>query len=95
MTAPVTAPIAFAAGAVPLTGGSGGLAGHAMGLVTLLSLNAGWLYSGTLLAALVALIRRIALIKRRARERTRQRRRPSRPPRSPRCSEDERARSRR
>ncbi|MBT2387058.1 DUF6542 domain-containing protein [Streptomyces sp. ISL-11] len=94
-TAPVTAPIAFAVGAVPLSGGSGGLAGQAMGMVTVLSLNAGWLYAGTLLSALIAFARRVALIRSRRRERSRQRRRPSRPPRSPRCSGAERERSRR
>ncbi|MGW1071373.1 DUF6542 domain-containing protein [Streptomyces sp. NPDC002537] len=93
VTAPVTAPIAFAVGAVPLTGGPDTLLGHLMGLVTVLSLHAGWLYSGTLLAALIALVRRMLLVRRRRQDRVRQRRRPSRPPRSPRCSTAERARS--
>ncbi|MBB4891532.1 hypothetical protein FHS39_000532 [Streptomyces olivoverticillatus] len=93
MTAPVSAPIAFAVGAVPISGGGGGFAGRLMNLVTLLSLHAGWLYSGTLLAAVIALVRRIVLI--RTRRRVRPRKRPSQPPRSPRCSPDERARYRR
>ncbi len=93
MTAPVSVPIAYAVGAVPLCDGTGGWLGRLMSLVTLLSLNAGWLYSGTLLAALIALVRRIALITRRRRERRRQQ--PSRPPRSPRCSGDARGRPRR
>ncbi|WP_449476717.1 DUF6542 domain-containing protein [Streptomyces abikoensis] len=100
-TAPVAAPIAFAVGAVPLVGAAGpagaggGVGSRVMGLVTLLSLNAGWLYAGTLLTALVALLRRIALVRRRRRARLRRLQRPSRPPRSPRCSPAERARSRR
>ncbi|RLU99508.1 hypothetical protein CTZ27_16180 [Streptomyces griseocarneus] len=93
VTAPVTAPIAFAVGAVPLSDGPDTFGGHVMGLVTVLSLHAGWLYSGTLLAALIALVRRMAVIRQRRLERVRQRRRPSRPPRSPRCSAAERARS--
>ncbi|MCD9142629.1 DUF6542 domain-containing protein [Streptomyces albireticuli] len=95
VTAPVTAPIAFTAGAVPLTDGDGGFAGQAMGMITLLSLNAGWLYAGTLLAGALALVRRIMLVRARRKQRNRQRRRPSRPPRSPRRSGAEQARSRR
>ncbi|MGW2600111.1 DUF6542 domain-containing protein [Streptomyces klenkii] len=96
-TAPVAAPIAFAVGAVPLVDAEGGVGSRVMGLVTLLSLNAGWLYAGTLLTALVALSRRVAAVRRRRRARLRrtQRQRPSRPPRSPRCSPAQRARSRR
>ncbi|MFE5872709.1 DUF6542 domain-containing protein [Streptomyces roseifaciens] len=97
VTAPVTAPIAFAVGAVPLAGGGDGAGAKVMGLVTLLSLNAGWLYAGTLLTALITLVRRIVLIRRRRRARLRrsQRQQPSRPPRSPRCSPAPQARSRR
>ncbi|GHF60680.1 membrane protein [Streptomyces mashuensis] len=95
MTAPVSVPIAFAVGAVPLSDGTSGLGGRVMSLVTLLSLNAAWLYAGTLLAGLIALVRRVALIRERRRERLRQRRqRPSRPPRSPRCSPGGRGRFR-
>ncbi|MFF7730939.1 DUF6542 domain-containing protein [Streptomyces sp. NPDC008001] len=98
-TAPVSAPIAFAVGAVPLAAGAGGdgAGSRIMGLVTLLSLNAGWLYAGTLLTALVALTRRIVLVRRRRRARVRrlQRQRPSRPPRSPRRSPARQGRSRR
>ncbi|MFI9205333.1 DUF6542 domain-containing protein [Streptomyces sp. NPDC053048] len=93
MTAPVSVPIAYAIGAVPVSDGTGGFGSRVMSLVTMLSLNAGWLYSGTLLAALIALVRRIVLI--RLRRRARKRQRPSRPPRSPRCSPAERARPRR
>ncbi|MFG2180606.1 DUF6542 domain-containing protein [Streptomyces abikoensis] len=95
MTAPVSVPIAFAVGALPLSDGTGGLGGRVMSLVTLLSLNAGWLYAGTLLATLIALVRRVFLVRLRRRERLRQRQRPSRPPRSPRCSPAERGRPRR
>ncbi|MEU5048248.1 DUF6542 domain-containing protein [Streptomyces sp. NPDC021096] len=95
MTAPVSVPIAFAVGTVPLSDGTGGFGGRVMSLITLLSLNAGWLYAGTLLSALIALVRRIMLIRSRRRARNRLRQRPSRPPRSPRCSPAERGRFRR
>ncbi len=65
ITAPVNAPLAFAAGVWPLSGGSGGFGGHLMGMVSALSLHAGWLYAGTLLAALIALVRKAVLIGRR------------------------------
>ncbi|MGW1774108.1 DUF6542 domain-containing protein [Streptomyces sp. NPDC002104] len=65
ITAPITAPIAFAAGVWPVSGGSGGFAGEVMGLVSALSLHAGWLYAGTLVAALIALVRKAVLIGRR------------------------------
>ncbi|MBB4886061.1 DUF6542 domain-containing protein [Streptomyces netropsis] len=93
ITAPISAPIAYAVGGVPISGGGDGFGSQLMGLITLLSLNAGWLYAGTLLAALIALVRRIALIRARRRERNRQRKRPSRLPRSPRCSPAGRERS--
>ncbi|MGW1198651.1 DUF6542 domain-containing protein [Streptomyces sp. NPDC002536] len=96
LTAPVSAPIAFAVGALPISSSSGGgLGARIMGLVTVLSLQAGWLYAGTLLAALIGLYRRVALIRLRRRERHQQRKRPSRPPRSPRCSPGQQERSRR
>ncbi|WP_324290342.1 DUF6542 domain-containing protein [Streptomyces sp. H27-H1] len=65
ITAPITAPIAFAAGVWPVSGGSGGFAGEVMGLVSALSLHAGWLYAGTLVAALIAVVRKAVLIGRR------------------------------
>ncbi|MGW7028162.1 DUF6542 domain-containing protein [Streptomyces xanthophaeus] len=65
ITAPISAPIAFAAGAWPISGGSGGFGGHLMGLVSALSLHAGWLYAGTLLAALIVVVRKAVLIGRR------------------------------
>ncbi|MCX5376152.1 DUF6542 domain-containing protein [Streptomyces sp. NBC_00091] len=65
ITAPISAPIAFAAGVWPVSGGSGGFGGELMGVVSALSLHAGWLYAGTLAAALIALGRRAALSGRR------------------------------
>ncbi|MFD3544129.1 DUF6542 domain-containing protein [Streptomyces sp. NPDC058655] len=65
ITAPITAPIAFAAGVWPISGGSGGFGGHLMGLVSALSLHAGWLYAGTLAAALIVVVRKAVLIGRR------------------------------
>lgn len=70
VTAPIIAPIAFAVGLVPLSGGNGGgFSGHFMGLVTSLALHAGWLYAGTLVAALVAVVRRVKLMGQRRRAR--------------------------
>ncbi|MFD9359871.1 DUF6542 domain-containing protein [Streptomyces sp. NPDC060031] len=65
ITAPIAAPIAFAAGVWPVAGGSGGFGGQLMGLVSALSLHAGWLYAGTLIAALIAVVRKSVLIGRR------------------------------
>ncbi|MEU6311160.1 DUF6542 domain-containing protein [Streptomyces sp. NPDC047014] len=65
ITAPIGAPIAFAAGVWPISGGSGGFGGQLMGLVSALSLHAGWLYAGTLVAALIAVVRKAVLIGRR------------------------------
>ncbi|WP_157868582.1 DUF6542 domain-containing protein [Streptomyces caatingaensis] len=95
VAAPVAVPIAFAVGALPVVGGAGGLTGRAMGLVSFLSLQAPWLYAGTLLAGLITLVRRVSLVRHRRLVRSQQRKRPSRPPRSPRCSPAEQARSRR
>ncbi|WP_127358434.1 DUF6542 domain-containing protein [Actinacidiphila soli] len=59
--APISAPIAFTV-AVALTAdsGTGGVAGHAMGAVTALALLTGWLYTGTLLAAAIVGVRKVA-----------------------------------
>ncbi|WP_329099288.1 DUF6542 domain-containing protein [Streptomyces sp. NBC_01439] len=65
ITAPISVPIAFAAGVWPISGGSGGIGGQLMGLVSALSLHAGWLYAGTLVAALIAVVRKAVLIGRR------------------------------
>ncbi|WUJ98540.1 hypothetical protein OHT02_25860 [Streptomyces platensis] len=63
--APVTLPIAFALGALPIQHGGDGFEGLLMGLFTVLALNAGWLYAGTLVCALLAILRRALLIARR------------------------------
>ncbi|MBT2405303.1 MULTISPECIES: DUF6542 domain-containing protein [unclassified Streptomyces] len=65
ITAPISVPIAFAAGVWPISGGSGGFGGELMGVVSALSLHAGWLYAGTLVAALIVVVRKAVLIGRR------------------------------
>jgi len=87
-------PIAFTAGLLPINDGGAGFAGQALGVFTALSLNAGWLYAGTLLTALIVLVRKVALMGRQRRRRQQRQPRPSRHPRSPRCSEAEPGRSR-
>ncbi|MEU6574426.1 DUF6542 domain-containing protein [Streptomyces sp. NPDC046805] len=67
MTAPVVVPIAFAVGLVPVADGGGGSAGRLMGLATALATQAGWLYGGTLVAGVIAIVRRIRLVRRRRR----------------------------
>ncbi len=70
ITAPIAAPIAFAAGVWPISGGSGGGFGaQLMGIVSALALHAGWLYGGTLVAALIAVGRKAVLMGRRGRGR--------------------------
>ena len=59
LTAPVVVPIAFAVGLLPVADSGGGLRGRLMGLVTALATQAGWLYGGTLVAGLIATVRRI------------------------------------
>ncbi|MET7357182.1 DUF6542 domain-containing protein [Streptomyces sp. NPDC005562] len=73
VSAPVGVPIAFAAGVLPIAGGTGGLGGQFMGLVTTLAFYAGWLYGGTLLAGLIVTVRRIKLMTRRREARPPQR----------------------
>ncbi|OPF76055.1 hypothetical protein VT50_0223930 [Streptomyces antioxidans] len=91
LAAPVAAPLAYTVGLLPINEGSAGLSGQAVGVFTALSLQAGWLYAGTLLTVVIALVRRAALVTRRRRQ---QRPRPSRHPRSPRYSEAAPVRSR-
>ena len=67
LTAPIVVPIAFAAGLVPVADSSGGTSGRLMGLFTALATQAGWLYAGTLAAGLIALARRIRLVRGRSR----------------------------
>ncbi|WP_432149035.1 DUF6542 domain-containing protein [Streptomyces sp. bgisy029] len=59
VTAPISVPIAFAVGVFPISGGSGGFGGQVMGLVTALAVHAGWLYGGTLVAGLIASVRKV------------------------------------
>ncbi|MEE1804282.1 DUF6542 domain-containing protein [Streptomyces sp. NPDC101062] len=59
VTAPITVPIAFAVGALPISGGTEGFGGQVMGLVTTLAVHAGWLYGGTLVAGLIATVRKV------------------------------------
>jgi hypothetical protein len=66
LTAPVVVPIAFAVGLLPMAEGDAGVLGRLMGLVTALATQAGWLYGGTLVAGVVVLCRRVALMRRRA-----------------------------
>lgn len=65
LTAPVVVPIAFAVGLFPVADGSGGLTNRLVGVFTALATQAGWLYGGTLVAGLIATVRRVRLLKRR------------------------------
>ncbi|MEV6549688.1 DUF6542 domain-containing protein [Streptomyces sp. NPDC051597] len=65
VSAPISVPIAFAFGIVPIAGGSGGVGGQAMAVVTALALHAGWLYGGTLVAGVIASVRKLRLMGRR------------------------------
>jgi hypothetical protein len=56
--APVAAPLAYTAGLLFVSPGSGGFGGTMMGLFTGLSTQAPWVYGGTLLAGVVVLVRR-------------------------------------
>ncbi|MGY1454547.1 DUF6542 domain-containing protein [Streptomyces sp. SS8] len=55
--APIAVPIAFTAGLVFVSGGSGGPADRLVELVTALAVHAGWLYGGTLTAVALAVAR--------------------------------------
>lgn len=63
VTAPVVVPIAFAVGLLAVA--DGGTGGRLMGLVTALATQAGWLYGGTLIAGLIATVRKVRLMNRR------------------------------
>ncbi|WP_416071871.1 DUF6542 domain-containing protein, partial [Streptomyces sp. ID05-04B] len=67
LSAPVVAPIAFSAGLLPVAVGGNGIGARLMGLATALATQVGWLYGGTLLAALTVLARglRLAVARRR------------------------------
>ncbi|WP_425588358.1 DUF6542 domain-containing protein [Streptomyces tremellae] len=69
VTAPIGVPIAFALGTVPVSGGTGGFAAQAMAVVTSLAMHAGWLYGGTLIAGVIATVRKIRQMGRRQSER--------------------------
>ncbi|WKX12215.2 DUF6542 domain-containing protein [Streptomyces sp. NL15-2K] len=71
VTAPVVVPIAFAVGLLPVADSGGGFGGRLMGLVTALATQAGWLYGGTLIAGLIASVRKVRLMARRAAARRR------------------------
>ncbi|MFC5802548.1 DUF6542 domain-containing protein [Streptomyces formicae] len=79
VTAPISVPIAFAVGTVPISGGLGGLGGQIMAVVTALAVNAGWLYGGTLIAGLITCVRKVRLMMQRRTNR-RPDRRPDRRP---------------
>lgn len=65
VTAPICVPIAFAVGTIPIAGGTGGFGGNIMAVVTALAVHAGWLYGGTLIAGLIASVRKIRQMGRR------------------------------
>lgn len=65
VSAPISVPIAFAFGIVPIADGTGGIGGQAMAVVTALALHAGWLYGGTLVAGVIASVRKVRLMGRR------------------------------
>lgn len=67
VTAPIGVPIAFAVGIAPIAGGTGGLGGRTMAVVTALAVHAGWLYGGTLVAGLIASVRKVRLMRARQR----------------------------
>lgn len=67
VTAPISVPIAFAVGIIPISGGSGGFGGQAMAVVTALAVHAGWLYGGTLVAGIIATVRKVRLMRARQR----------------------------
>ncbi|MFF8288057.1 DUF6542 domain-containing protein [Streptomyces sp. NPDC016309] len=67
VTAPISVPIAFAAGVVPIAGGPGGFGGRTMAVVTALAVHAGWLYGGTLVAGVITSVRKVRQMGRRQR----------------------------
>ncbi|MER6095062.1 DUF6542 domain-containing protein [Streptomyces sp. NPDC001728] len=71
VTAPIGVPIAFAVGVIPIAGGTGGFGGQAMAVVTALAVHAGWLYGGTLVAGVIASVRKVREMGRRQPPRTR------------------------
>ncbi|OII66960.1 MULTISPECIES: DUF6542 domain-containing protein [unclassified Streptomyces] len=76
VTAPISVPIAFAVGVVPIAGGEGGIGGHTMAVVTALAVQAGWLYGGTLVAGSLTCVRKVRQMGRRQQARAAAQRRP-------------------
>ncbi|MDX3238258.1 hypothetical protein PV392_21720 [Streptomyces sp. ME03-5709C] len=63
--APVSAPIAFTVALAVTAGGEGGgFTGHVMGLLTGLATLTGWLYGGTVGAAMIVAARKVAAVTR-------------------------------
>ncbi|MCI3221953.1 hypothetical protein OG705_23040 [Streptomyces sp. NBC_00838] len=69
VTAPISVPIAFAVGTFPISGGTSGIGGQTMAVVTALAVQAGWLYGGTLVAGVIASVRKVRQMGRRQRAR--------------------------
>jgi hypothetical protein len=70
VAAPVSAPIAFAVGiALTADSGDGSFVGRLLGLFTGLALMTGWLYTGTVAAAVIVAVRALRLPSRRRRSR--------------------------
>jgi hypothetical protein len=69
--APVVVPIAFALGLLMVIDGDGGVGSRLVGLVTALATQAGWLYGGTLVAGVIATVRRVRMLRRLAAQRRR------------------------
>ncbi len=81
VTPPIVVPIAFVVGLLPVAESADGPTGRLVGLVTALATQAGWLYGGTLVAGLIATVRKVRVRNRKA---ARQRARAPRPPARPR-----------
>ncbi|MDX3072095.1 DUF6542 domain-containing protein [Streptomyces sp. NPDC088354] len=62
--APVSAPIAFTIALAVTADGGGGLTGHVMALLTGLATLTGWLYGGTVCAAVITAVRKVAYVTR-------------------------------
>ncbi len=70
VVAPVTLPIAYTLGCLPIARSGAGSAGSLlMGVFTVLAVNAGWLYLGTALSVLIVGVRKCLLILRRRAQR--------------------------
>ncbi|GAB2803028.1 hypothetical protein GCM10027091_38790 [Streptomyces daliensis] len=61
-TSAVSVPLAFTIGLLLISDGGGSFGSHVMALFSALSSNAVWLYGGTLLALLIATMRKAALL---------------------------------